>query len=146
MSLEKTYQTYKDRADFYLIYLKEAHASDGRRPSRKVEITQHKTYAERLDAAKGCVAEGKATLDGKLDELGVTGTEIRDRTHRLVELTTAVYMLKLAGIDVSLEEQAIAASKASLTAAGGIALVDAARDAAYAMMKSGFKAVLGLLL
>ena len=69
MSLEKTYQVYKDRADFYLIYIKEAHASEGARPSREVKIAQHKNYAERLDAAAGCVADLKLSMPLLIDDM-----------------------------------------------------------------------------
>jgi len=69
VSLEKTYQVYKDRADFYLIYIKEAHASEGARPSREVKIAQHKNYAERLDAAAGCVADLKLSMPLLIDDM-----------------------------------------------------------------------------
>lgn len=69
MSLEKTYQTYKDRADFYLIYLKEAHASDGRRPARHIEIAQHTTLDERNKAAKGCAADLDLTMPLLVDDM-----------------------------------------------------------------------------
>ena len=67
--MEKTYEEYKDRADFYLIYLKEAHASDGNRPSRRVVIPQHTTYEERTKAATGCVAELKLPIPLLVDDM-----------------------------------------------------------------------------
>lgn len=69
MSLEKVYQDYKDKADFYLIYLKEAHAIDGSRPSRTVKIAQHKTLEERTTAATGCVADLKLTMPLLVDDM-----------------------------------------------------------------------------
>ena len=69
MSLETTYQAYKDRADFYLIYLKEAHASDSRRPSKKVIIAQHTTLKERTTAANSCVADLKLSMPLLVDDM-----------------------------------------------------------------------------
>ena len=69
MRLEETYREFKDQADFYLIYLKEAHASDGRRPSRSVKIEQHKILEDRKKAATGCVAELKLSMPLLLDDM-----------------------------------------------------------------------------
>ena len=57
MRLQEVYETYKDRADFYLIYIREAHASDSFRPARHVDIEQPKDFETRSKVAKGC---GKA--------------------------------------------------------------------------------------
>jgi hypothetical protein len=67
--LEEAYQTYKDRADFYLIYLKEAHATDGGRPSRTVKIPQHTTLEERTTAATSCVADLKLSMPLLVDDM-----------------------------------------------------------------------------
>lgn len=67
--MEKTYEEYKDRADFYLIYLKEAHASDGKRPARHVDIAQHSSYEDRTKAATDCVAELKLTMPLLVDDM-----------------------------------------------------------------------------
>ena len=88
MSLEKVYQTYKDRADFYLIYLKEAHATDGPRPSREVKIAQHKTYGERVEAATGCVADLKLTMPLLIDDMKNTvGDAFHGHPDRLFVLS-----------------------------------------------------------
>ena len=39
--LEKIYKTYKSKADFYLVYITEAHPQDGRRPSKRVKIERN---------------------------------------------------------------------------------------------------------
>lgn len=69
MSLEKTYQDYKDRVDFYLIYLKEAHASDSRRPNKNIIISQHTTLEERKKAASSCVADLKLSMPLLIDDM-----------------------------------------------------------------------------
>ncbi|MDA1005662.1 MAG: hypothetical protein O3A87_04175 [Verrucomicrobia bacterium] len=88
MSLEKTFQTYKDRADFYLIYLKEAHASDGNRPARHVDITQHTTLDERTKAANSCVADLKLSMPLLVDNMKNTvGDAFQGHPDRLFILT-----------------------------------------------------------
>ena len=52
--LQEMYEKYSDKADFYWIYIQEAHAIDGRRPSRTVKIALHKTIDDRREAAGGC--------------------------------------------------------------------------------------------
>lgn len=81
--------------DFHLIYLKEAHASDSRRPSRKVIIKQHTTLEERTTAAKGCVADLKLTIPLLIDDMENTvGDAFHGHPDRLFILSpdqTIVY-------------------------------------------------------
>ena len=56
MRLQQVYEKFKDRADFYWVYIREAHASDSARPSPNVVIPTHRTAAEREKAATGCQA------------------------------------------------------------------------------------------
>ncbi len=72
MRLEQIYQEYKDHADFYLIYLKEAHAIDSRRPSRTVQIAQHKTFEERQAAAASCAETLAFTMPILIDDIDNT--------------------------------------------------------------------------
>jgi len=55
--------------DFYLIYTKEAHASDSRRPNKRVSIKNHTTLAEREAAAKSCVKDLKLTIPTLVDDM-----------------------------------------------------------------------------
>lgn len=53
--MEKMYQQYKDVVEFKLVYIKEAHASDSRRPvqyAREKGITEHDDYQERCSTAE----------------------------------------------------------------------------------------------
>ncbi|GHC44413.1 hypothetical protein GCM10007100_07130 [Roseibacillus persicicus] len=52
--LQKLYETYGEDADFWWIYIQEAHPTDGRRPSKTVQIESHKTFDDRQTAAEGC--------------------------------------------------------------------------------------------
>ena len=56
MRLQQVYEKFKDRADFYWVYVREAHASDSARPSPSVVIATHRTAADREKAATGCQA------------------------------------------------------------------------------------------
>ena len=48
------YQTYKDRAEFYLVYIREAHPTDGWRIQGNVEVADPDTQKERQDVAQVC--------------------------------------------------------------------------------------------
>ena len=69
MRLEETYRELRDKADFYLIYIKEAHPTDGRRPSREVQIPQHKSLEERTKAATTCASTLNLTMPLLVDDM-----------------------------------------------------------------------------
>ena len=54
MSLQNAYQKYGEKANFYWIYISEAHAIDDPRPSKTVKIKEHTTLKERKKVAQGC--------------------------------------------------------------------------------------------
>ena len=68
-SLQAIYEAYQDKVDFWWIYTKEAHASDGDRPSRSVKIAQHKTLAERKTAAATCSAGSVLKIPVLVDDM-----------------------------------------------------------------------------
>jgi len=63
--LQKNYETYGEKADFWWIYIKEAHALDSPRPARHVEIEQPTTFERRVEVAQGCTV----ALDLKIPQL-----------------------------------------------------------------------------
>lgn len=63
------YTQYNAKADFYLIYTKEAHASDSDRPNSRVEIKSHTTIEERSAAASSCLKELELTIPTLLDDM-----------------------------------------------------------------------------
>lgn len=63
------YEKNKDNADFYIIYTKEAHASDSRRPNEKVIIKNHTTLEERSKAASSCLAGLKISIPTLIDDM-----------------------------------------------------------------------------
>ena len=82
------YEANKEKADFWWIYVKEAHASDGARPNRDVKIRQHQTYEERLKAASGCVAELDLKIPLLIDDMENTvGNAFHGHPDRLFILS-----------------------------------------------------------
>lgn len=67
--LQTMYEQNKDSVDFYLIYTKEAHASDSRRPNKSVSIKNHTNLAERSAAANSCLQDLKINIPTLLDDM-----------------------------------------------------------------------------
>lgn len=63
------YDKYKDRADFYWIYIREAHPTDGPRPNKRVKIKQPTSFDERLGVASSCAGDIKLTLPLLVDDM-----------------------------------------------------------------------------
>ncbi len=64
------YQTYKDTAQFYIVYIREAHASDGRsmqRVGEQLGIKNHTSYEERCTVAQRLFEDKKLTISGLVD-------------------------------------------------------------------------------
>ena len=70
--LQKMYEAHGKKADFWWVYIQEAHATDGRRPSRKVKIALHKTLEDRGKAAAGCSAASNLKVPVLLDDMNDT--------------------------------------------------------------------------
>ena len=80
--MEALYKAYKGKAQFFLVYLREAHPSRAKPPaaapraraqarrSGNVSIAQHKTIAERAIAADKCMKGLKLTIPILLDSIG----------------------------------------------------------------------------
>lgn len=69
MRLQQLFDTYHDHAQFYWIYIREAHPSDGMRPARHVEIAQPRTFEQRTDIATTCSANLKLTIPVLIDDM-----------------------------------------------------------------------------
>lgn len=73
--MQKMYEDYQDVVDFYLVYIKEAHAADGVWPvpyAKELGITEHANFGERCQVAEKLFADKKLTIpclvDGMKDE------------------------------------------------------------------------------
>jgi hypothetical protein len=67
------YQSYKDKAAIYLIYILEAHPEDGRKmPANAkdgVKVSQPKTYEERVKVAGECIKDLKLGIPTLVDDM-----------------------------------------------------------------------------
>lgn len=64
------YRKYKDIADFYIVYVSEAHAANDRRPvgyATELGITEHVSHTERCAVAERLVKEKKLTIPCLID-------------------------------------------------------------------------------
>lgn len=60
-SLNKLYETYKDRVEFFLIYIREAHPQDSARPDKQIKVKDPKNEDERAKIAETC--QSKLDID-----------------------------------------------------------------------------------
>jgi hypothetical protein len=67
--LAEVYSKYQGVADFWWVYVKEAHPVGSRRPAKHVEIEQSKTFQERLDVATKCSGEIKLSIPQLVDDI-----------------------------------------------------------------------------
>lgn len=72
--LQKIYEAYGTKADFWWIYTQEAHATDSDRPNRRVKIDTHKTIEDRKTAAKACAASSVLKVPVLLDDMNDSAT------------------------------------------------------------------------
>ena len=78
MSLQKVYEQYKDRADFWWVYIREAHPSDSSRPARHVQIEQPKTFLRRKEVASQCSSGLKLSIPCVVDDMKDTVSRAYD--------------------------------------------------------------------
>ena len=71
--MNKIYETYKDRMDFYLVYIREAHPSDGWQVRSnlddKLEFLEPTTEDERAELAGICMLDLGFTMPMLLDNM-----------------------------------------------------------------------------
>lgn len=63
------YEKHKENVDFYLIYTKEAHASDSSRPNKSIKIESHTDLKARETAAQSCIKDLKLTIPTLVDDM-----------------------------------------------------------------------------
>ena len=68
-AINELYAAYKDRVEFYVVYIHEAHASDSRRPDRGTSVKEPTTIAERFGVAATCRAELGLKLPMLIDDM-----------------------------------------------------------------------------
>ena len=83
------YKQYKNKSEWFVVYIREAHAADGRQvPSNVragIEINEPKTMEERIEVASACVREMKlsipAIIDGMDNKVGTDYAAWPDRLY-----------------------------------------------------------------
>ncbi len=63
------YKKYKDKVDFYWVYVREAHAVGSRRPARHIKIEQPTTFDERKETATRCQGELSLAMPQVIDDM-----------------------------------------------------------------------------
>ena len=77
--MEKMYRKYRGIAEFYIVYISEAHALDDKWPvpyAKKLGIAEHKTYGERCIVANRLLSDKKLTIPCLVDNIDNQVAEI----------------------------------------------------------------------
>ncbi len=71
MSLEKIYQTWKDKAEFFVIYIREAHPTDGWMlpGNEKIQVQDPTTLEERRAVAGRCMKDLGFSIPPLVDDM-----------------------------------------------------------------------------
>ncbi len=72
MRLQKLYETYRDRAEFFVVYVREAHPTDGwdlAEGNRDIRVADPATYEERCAVAGRCMADLGFTVPALVDAM-----------------------------------------------------------------------------
>ena len=67
--MNRLYAAYGEQAEFFLIYIREAHPQGSRRPDRQIRIAEPRTLAERSQVAGTCVADLGLSLPALIDDM-----------------------------------------------------------------------------
>ncbi len=70
--MEKMYRKYRGIAEFYIVYISEAHAEDDKYPvpyAKELGIKEHKTYGERCLVANRLLSDKKLTIPCLVDTI-----------------------------------------------------------------------------
>src|SRR5262245_5227308 len=71
--MQKLFDTYKDKAKIYIIYIMEAHPSDGwtmkANEKEGIQVKQPKDYEDRVKVAGECIKDLKLTIPMLVDDM-----------------------------------------------------------------------------
>ena len=71
--MEQLYSQYKDRVEFFVVYVQEAHPTDGWQVESNIEenilFRQHQNYDEREEAAQSCTIGLHISLPTLVEEM-----------------------------------------------------------------------------
>ena len=72
MRLQEVYAKYRDKADFWWVYVREAHPKDRPRPASHVELEQPTSFERRLEVATTCSGEISLAIPQVVDDMAAT--------------------------------------------------------------------------
>jgi len=90
------YQEYKDIAEFRIVYISEAHATDDRRPvpyAIEKNISEHTTYGERCSIAERLLTDEKLTIPTLIDKMDNGIAETYDAHPNRIYVVTSDGMI-----------------------------------------------------
>ena len=71
--MEQLYSQYRDRVEFFVVYIQEAHATDGWQVEANIEenilLRQHQSFDEREEAARSCAIGLHISLPTLVEEM-----------------------------------------------------------------------------
>ena len=71
--MDEIYRQYKDRVEFFLIYTREAHPTDGWQSERNIKdsvlLRQHQSFSERGEAAGACSRDFHISIPILVEEM-----------------------------------------------------------------------------
>ena len=71
--MEQLYSQYKDRVEFFVVYVQEAHPTDGWQVESNIDenilFRQHRNYEEREEAAQSCAIGLQISLPTLVEEM-----------------------------------------------------------------------------
>ena len=71
--MERLYSQYKDRVEFFVVYVQEAHPTDGWQVESNIDenilFRQHRNYEEREDAAQSCTIGLQISIPTLVEEM-----------------------------------------------------------------------------
>jgi len=71
--MEQLYSQYRDRVEFFVVYVQEAHPTDGWQVESNIEenilLHQHRNYEEREEAAQACAIGLQISLPTLVEEM-----------------------------------------------------------------------------
>jgi len=93
--LQAAYEKFRDRADFYWIYIREEYPIESPSPASHVKISQPKTWLQRSEVAGQCSQDLNLTLPLLVDDISDTAAQtfeaIPDRLYILAPDGTIAY-------------------------------------------------------
>ena len=71
--MENVYQRFRDQVEFFIVYIQEAHPTDGRQTDKNIDevilYRQHRSFEERAEVAQSCSLALDLTIPVLVEEM-----------------------------------------------------------------------------